>query len=213
MSPSSPRKQLPPTRHGYSPWEVISAMQKTVRRGDVDGTMYWAAELDASGYTAWMWKRMLVFASEDIGPAEPPEFFTAIWNLRQLHKEMSRRDPSEGRLQVLHAAYLLATAKKSRAIVMACCYYYTDTHPHLEIPDEALDRHTQRGRRMGRGWEHFQEEGDHLENHTPMPEEAEWERAGYAAILREAPEINPPVMRPERNATEELFDRTQEEAS
>src|SRR6185295_9680948 len=118
---------LPPTRHGYSPWECISAVQKCVRRGDVDGTMYWAAELDWSGYTAWLWKRLLVFAVEDVGPADR-ELFNTIYNLRQLHKDWAKKDPSEGRLLVMQAAYLLATAPKSRAIVMAACYYYTDTH-------------------------------------------------------------------------------------
>jgi len=36
----------------------------------------------------------------------------------------------------------------------------SDHHERLEVPDEALDMHTRRGRQMGRGWEHFTAEGN-----------------------------------------------------
>jgi replication-associated recombination protein RarA len=109
---------------------------------------------------------------------------------------MAKKDPAEGRLQVMHATYLLATANKSRALVMAACWYYTDTHERLEVPDEALDRHTIAGRRRGRGWTHFKDHAARLEKHAPVPEEALWDEKGYAAIEGEADVVNPPAGRP-----------------
>jgi hypothetical protein len=35
--------------------------------------------------------------------------------------------------------------------------------PKLEIPDYAYDKHTRRGKKMGRGWEHFLKEGAKVE--------------------------------------------------
>ena len=122
----------PATRHGYEPLEVISALQKAIRRGQVRPALYWAAEMDASGYTAWLWKRLLVIASEDVGTADPT-LVSTIRDLRELHRELAKRDPAEGRLFVMHATYALAVAPKSRAIVMACCALYSDCHERLEI--------------------------------------------------------------------------------
>ena len=177
----------PATRHGYEPLEVISALQKAIRRGQVRPALYWAAEMDASGYTAWLWKRLLVIASEDVGMADPT-LVSTIRDLRELHRELAKRDPAEGRLFVMHATYALAVAPKSRAIVMACCALYSDCHERLEIPDEALDRHTHRGKRMGRSWSHFREHAAHLEQHEPTAEEAEFDRLGYAPTLSPAVE-------------------------
>ena len=42
-----------------------------VTDGPADAAVYWATELDLSGYTAWAWKRIRVIASEDVGIAEP----------------------------------------------------------------------------------------------------------------------------------------------
>jgi replication-associated recombination protein RarA len=182
----------PPTIHGHQPHEVVSALQKAVRRGEMDGAMYWAAELDRSGYGAWMWKRLLVIASEDVGVADP-HLIATIRALRELHREIAKKDPTEGRLQVLHAVYLLVRAPKSRALVMAACWYFSDAHPRLDVPDHALDRHTARGRRMGRGWAQFRSEAAHLEHHEPVPEEADWDREGWKVVLGLAEEVNPPA--------------------
>lgn len=38
------------TRDGYLNSEVTSALQKCIRRGDEDGALFWATELDLSNY-------------------------------------------------------------------------------------------------------------------------------------------------------------------
>ena len=57
------------THGGYLAGEVTSALQKSIRRGDERGAVFWASELDLSGYGKYVWKRLKIIASEDIGPA------------------------------------------------------------------------------------------------------------------------------------------------
>lgn len=59
------------TKNGYNLDEVVSALQKSIRRGLEEDAMYWALEMVDSGYIRYMWRRLLVIASEDIGPADP----------------------------------------------------------------------------------------------------------------------------------------------
>jgi hypothetical protein len=61
----------------------------------------------------------------------------------------------------------LATARKNRIVDHALIHHF-ENHAKLKraIPDCALDKHTAAGRRMGRGSEHFFEEGIKLENES-----------------------------------------------
>jgi hypothetical protein len=72
--------------------------------------------------------------------------------------------PGEGSdgLFLLHAVIVLARAKKSRLVDHAFMVVYEGERKPLEVPDVALDRHTRRGREMGRGLDHFFEEGAKL---------------------------------------------------
>jgi len=66
-----------------------------------------------------------------------------------------------GRLQLVHAVLLLARARKSRIVDHALIAISADETVR-EIPDVALDKHTKRGRAMGRGREHFWTDGSLL---------------------------------------------------
>ena len=59
----------PRTVHYHDPREVVSAPQKFIRRGDVENSLYWAADLERSGLGWWLWKRLRVIVTEDVGPA------------------------------------------------------------------------------------------------------------------------------------------------
>ena len=58
------------TPAGFKCGEVASALQKSIRRGNEREALYWAAELDEAGYGNYVWKRLRVIASEDIGLAD-----------------------------------------------------------------------------------------------------------------------------------------------
>ena len=159
---------MPPTIRSYDAFEVVSAFQKSLRRGLVDDSLYWGAELYRSGFGAWAWKRLRVCVSEDCGPAAPglPADVAA---LHQTAKDLLKNARlEEGLMFFLHATILVARAPKSRIVDDALFTVAdTDQPPDREVPDHALDMHTRRGRRMGRGVEHFYEEAK-LENEADL---------------------------------------------
>jgi replication-associated recombination protein RarA len=59
------------TVNGHLLPEVVSALQKSIRRGLVDDALYWAVDMYLTGYDEYCWKRLRIMASEDVGPAEP----------------------------------------------------------------------------------------------------------------------------------------------
>src|SRR5688500_17325080 len=151
-------RNMPKTKRGYEAYECISAFQKAVRRSQLNDGLYWAWELVRSNYGNWFWKRVRIIASEDFGMAAPPGFVADIKALNDNWKADQKNDPNGSMLYVGHAVFLLCTARKSRAVDWACWSHNSDYVPRLEIPDEALDKHTSRGRRMGRGRHHFLDE-------------------------------------------------------
>ena len=75
--------------------------------------------------------------------------------------DRQRKRRNEGRperLMLVHAAMLLARAPKSRRVDHALWASYGTEERRLDVPDHALDMHTARGRRKGRGDEHFEAE-------------------------------------------------------
>jgi MgsA AAA+ ATPase C terminal len=141
------------TPGGHRCDELASALQKAVRRGEEREALYWASELDLAGFANYAWKRLLVISSEDVGLAST-ETVLAVRALRENWLEMRKavKPPYEGfvRVFLLHAVCLLARAPKSRMLDHALIAMYAGERPQIEVPDYALDRHTARGRRMGR---------------------------------------------------------------
>ena len=149
------------TIRGFVVGEVVSALQKAIRRSDMKGAAAWVAELDQSGLGSIAWGRMLVIAAEDVGLASPhlPTTLAALhatW--RSFQEKSSISAKQEARLFTMHAALLLASAKKSRIVCDAAWATYGCEEPLVpESPDEALDQHTKRGRQQGRGEQFFKD--------------------------------------------------------
>lgn len=159
-------KSYPITQHGFDLGEVISALQKTIRRGYEKEAMYWALEL-VPYFEDYLWKRLVVISLEDIGLANS-QVFSAIPALERsfMRFRYEGRDGS-ARLALANAILMLCRSEKTRladefqAVVQQ---EILQTDLTYEIPDYALDKHTRRGRQMKRGWVHFLEEGTRLEN-------------------------------------------------
>jgi replication-associated recombination protein RarA len=164
MSGTKMKSDWQSTKNGYNFYEVLSAMQKAVRRGDAASAGYWALELYDSGFIVHIWNRLHIIACEDI--AEP--ISREISELERIHDRFNegtkKGTQRPGRLMVAKAIILLAAAKKSRAADhLICCVYETSWIPaeklvkeidaaksdvaglKKEIPDYALDGiHTKR---------------------------------------------------------------------
>jgi replication-associated recombination protein RarA len=149
-----------PTVGRYNYYEVVSALQKTIRRGDRDSALFWATELYLSQYEAHAWRRLLVIASEDVGLADPMIFV----QIRLLYDTWTeRKKEGDAKLYFTDAVLRLVNAVKSRITDNATIVFFEGERPHRNIPDYALDVHTEAGRQLGRDYSHFFAEGAKLE--------------------------------------------------
>lgn len=152
------------TAGGYKNEEVSSALQKSIRRGLVDDALFWATELDRSGYGEYVWKRLRIIASEDVGTAAP----SLVLEIRALYenwKDLRKKDDAKHapeRLFLVDAVRRCALAPKSRAVDHALIFHYEGPRAPRPIPDFAFDKHTSAGRQLGRGARHFFDEGAQL---------------------------------------------------
>ena len=138
------------TRRGYSAYEVVSALQKAIRRSDVDAALYWCTELGQS-YLPWLWKRLRIISSEDVAPtAGVVAEIDALY--QRYHEKIKSGDTDLGLYWAMQATVILATAPKGRLIDVAWEHFVerSEKLERREIPDEALDGHTRRGRQLGR---------------------------------------------------------------
>lgn len=162
-------RHAPITTGGHNLYEVVSALQKSIRRGELDDAIYFAVDMDlpctnGTSYANYLWRRLRIIASEDVGLADRH----APLVIRSLYENWVEESKVKGsdatRLFIIHAVSYLTTARKDRLVDHALISHYTGhTQEHQrEIPDYALDNHTARGKRMGRGIDFFFDEGAKL---------------------------------------------------
>lgn len=163
------------TTKGYDLFEVISAFQKEIRRGNEKNAMYWGVELYESGFIPYAWKRMQIISIEDIGLANP-NAPVAIRTLKEMFDEMKKADDKKQqyRLPYVQAILYLVHSPKSRHTDWALNYWFDshlDNNDMLKIPDYALDIHTRRGKQMKKTINDFFDEGSKLENNRVISHE------------------------------------------
>jgi replication-associated recombination protein RarA len=154
------------TLGGYLNSECTSALQKCIRRGLEEEALFWASELDLAGYGAYVFKRLRIIASEDIGIADPNVCtqIRALWeNWTEQRKNKEDRSLAE-RLFLVHAVLICVRARKSRMVDTSLITMYEGDRPKRKVPDFAYDLHTMRGRKLGRGVDHFFDDGAIIKN-------------------------------------------------
>lgn len=189
MSELVDQLRFPPTQRGYDLREVVSALQKAIRRSEPDDALYWATEMARSGYGNWCWKRLRIICSEDIGPAAPglaadirALYDNWVDSIAAKAKE-DKAKPGEDYLYLYHAVLALCAAPKCRVVDWAIWYHQSDNVPRKNIPDEALDKHTIKGKNMRRGQQHFIDESSRL---LQPVFELEFLEDAYLALHQEA---------------------------
>lgn len=163
------RPFLAVTKKGYPLDEVVSALQKCIRRGEEDNSLYWALEMALSGYSAYCWRRLAVIAGEDIGIANP-QIFSIVADGKKCNDIAMKDDPKKVETNILATVVILmARSPKSREACWAD-WFIQRFEQKLPVPDCAVDMHTKRGREMGRvgkaGEKFFAQEGGKLKNDT-----------------------------------------------
>jgi len=163
--PPNPRPVL--TKRGYQLDEVVSTLQKEIRRGHEEEALFWAQEMMESGYFNYVWKRLGIIACEDVGMADPHAavLVGSLWATFLQIKKFQQSPVVEGDLLAFAVLYL-ARATKNREVDDFKLHVEGRKNEgwHPEVPDYALDMHTNRGRAMGRDLANWFEDGAHLEN-------------------------------------------------
>lgn len=156
------------TKRNYMLDEVTSALIKSLRRGMEEESLFWAQEIEESGYWKYIWKRLLIFCAEDVGMADPDAIVrvNALAHAYEtIRKNQPKGVPVEGDILAMAVLYL-ARAYKNREVdefknVLEHRKEKEDWQP--EIPEFALDVHTRRGRAMGKTEADWWKEGAKVE--------------------------------------------------
>jgi len=101
---------------GEEHYNLISALHKSLRGSDPDAALYWLARMIESGEDPlYIARRMIRFASEDVGMADPQALQVALSAMEAFHFI----GHPEGELALAQAAVYLATAPKSNSLYVA----------------------------------------------------------------------------------------------
>ncbi|MBC8207897.1 MAG: replication-associated recombination protein A [Desulfobulbaceae bacterium] len=113
---ASQRKGLRYDKDGEEHYNLISALHKSLRDSDPDGALYWLYRmLEAGEDPLYISRRLIRFASEDIGVADP-QALTQTMACQGAYQTLGL---PEGRLALAQATVYLATAPKSNALYRA----------------------------------------------------------------------------------------------
>ena len=162
------------TRHGLPGDQVISALQKEIRRGRAENAALLAYEMLTTSpeMEAKLWQRLLTISVEDIGPGEwqAPVLIHTLYQMRQAFD----RAQAERRLLAVHAVRYLCGCLKDRSSDEMSAWVKRAVESGRQmplIPDYALDMHTARGQDMGRDLRHFYAEASQVSPELPERDE------------------------------------------
>lgn len=103
-------------KKGEEHFNLISALHKSLRNSDVDASLYWLARMLAAGEDPlYIARRLVRFASEDIGLADPQALTLAL-NAKQAYDFIGS---PEGELALAEAVIYMASAPKSNRAYVA----------------------------------------------------------------------------------------------
>lgn len=140
---------------GYEFGEVVSALQKEIRRGDEEAAVYWATLLYESN-PFYLWRRLLIIAAEDVGFGDPAAVtlvnaLAAGWKFaKEGSYGLSGHAP-------MMAVMAMCRAKKSTEVedLQSLTLALIGRGVTREILPEYLDGHTKRGKARGVGWDRW----------------------------------------------------------
>ena len=129
------RKTLLYDKAGEEHYNLISALHKSLRDSDPDGSLYWLGRMLESGEDPlYVARRLVRFASEDVGNADPLALRLTL-DAKEAYHFLGT---PEGELALAQAVVYLALAPKSNAVYAA----YNEVHEDIrERPAEPVPLH------------------------------------------------------------------------
>jgi putative ATPase len=137
-------------RAGDAHYDVVSAFIKSMRGSDVDAALHYLARMLVAGEDArFIARRMVIFASEDVGMADP----TALSVATAAAHAVEYVGLPEAQLNLAQAVVHLATAPKSNAVTTAIGAALADVRAGHggAVPAHLRDAHYSGAKRIGHG--------------------------------------------------------------
>jgi putative ATPase len=131
-------------------YDVISAFIKSMRGSDPNAAVYYLARMLEAGEDArFIARRMIIFASEDVGLADSQGLVVAV----AASQALDHVGLPEAQLNLSHAAIYLATAPKSNRAALAIWNARSEVQAGEvgEVPPHLRDAHYQGARSLGHG--------------------------------------------------------------
>lgn len=131
-------------------YDVVSALIKSMRGSDVDAAVFWLARmLEAGDDPRFIARRMVIFASEDIGLADSQALMVAV----AAAQAVDRVGMPEAQLNLSQCAIYLARAPKSNSAAQAIWDARRDVRDgvDVEVPAHLRDSHYAGAQEIGHG--------------------------------------------------------------
>jgi len=146
-------------KKGEEHYNTISAFIKSMRASQPDAAMYYLARmLDAGEDPKFIARRMIIFASEDIGLAQP----TALVVANAVFESVEKIGLPEATLNLAHGVAYLAQAKKDRSANDAIASAIEDVQKYGNLPIPLLIRNAptklMKELQYGKGYEKYTQE-------------------------------------------------------
>lgn len=136
-------------RDGDGHYDILSALQKSIRGSDPDAALHYLARLLTAGDLISACRRIMVIASEDVGLAYPQ----AVSVVKSCVDAANMLGLPEARIPLAEAVILLATAPKSNSAICGIDAAMADVRAGKlgDIPAHLKDSHYSGAQKLGRG--------------------------------------------------------------
>jgi putative ATPase len=166
------KKILVYDKHGEMHYDLISALHKSIRGSDPDAALYWLARMIEAGEDPlYIARRMIRFASEDVGNADPQALTVALGAMQAFHF----LGAPEGYLALAQACLYLSLSEKSNAVYTAYDRAVADVRrePECPVPIHIRNAPTKLMKELGYGqhylYPHDYKDGLVAQDYLPEP--------------------------------------------
>ena len=164
------RRALLYDKSGEEHYNLISALHKSMRNSDPDAAVYWLARmLEAGEDPMYIARRLVRFASEDVGNADPQALTVSVAAKDAVHFI----GLPEGTTALAQAAIYLATAPKSNAVYQAYARASNDAQTDVAEPVPLHLRNAptalMKALAYGKGYQYAHDEADAVADMSCLP--------------------------------------------
>jgi putative ATPase len=164
-------------KSGDQHYDLISALHKSLRGSDPDAALYWLGRmLEAGEDPLYIARRLVRFASEDVGTADPQALMIAVAAQQAVHFV----GLPEGNLALAEAVVYLAAAPKSNSLYEAYSRVQKDIQqgPNEPVPLHLRNPVTGLMRQMGygKGYKYAHDYPDHFVKQQNLPSSLQGKR-------------------------------------